>query len=190
MVHVGWVRVDATRNRRRILVAARELVATEGAGVTMEHLAERAGVAVGTLYRHFPTKADLVAAIVDQSVEAMAVMAAAAFERARAGGRAPHELESLFRQFADAFADDRAVKQAAASLGVTAHLDPFATAGDGAAARAARSVDALLDAARATGAIRADVTVADLLMLVLQLPDGAAAQRDRYVEIVLAGLRS
>lgn len=190
MVHVGWVRADATRNRRAIVAAARELIAARGAAVTMEQLAQQAGVAVGTLYRHFPTKADLVAAIVEESVEAMAVMAEAALERSRSGSSAVDELQSLFRQFAAAFTADRAVKQAAAGLGVTANLDPFAAGVDSAAARAGRSVGALLDAARATGAVRADVTVADLLMLVLQLPDGAPALRDRYVEIVLAGLRA
>lgn len=190
MVHLGRVRADATRNRAQIIAAARELVATAGAAVTMEQLAERAGVAVGTLYRHFPTKTALVAAVVEESVEAIAALAAAAVERARTGGSPAAEFESLFLGVADAFAADRAVKQAALSLGVTGPTDPFADDADSAAVRAAGSVEALLTAARASGGIRADVTVGDLFMLVSQLPEGTAEQRRRYTDIVLAGLRT
>ena len=63
MLHDVRVRVDAQRNRDRILEAARSLVAETGVDATMEDIARHAGVAVGTLYRHFPAKEDLVAAI-------------------------------------------------------------------------------------------------------------------------------
>jgi AcrR family transcriptional regulator len=59
------LRADAARNRERILAAAREVFARDGREAQMEDIARRAGVGVGTLYRHFPTKTDLVAAAVD-----------------------------------------------------------------------------------------------------------------------------
>lgn len=190
MLHVGCVRADATRNRGQIITAARELVAVAGAAVTMEQLAERAGVAVGTLYRHFPTKTALLAAVVAESVESIAALAAAALARSEVSGAPSVELESLFRSVTDAFAADRAVKQAALRLGVS-EPDPFAVGDvDSPAARAGRTVGTLLEAAQAGGGTRADLTVADLFMLVSQLPDGTSEQRHRYTEIVLAGLRT
>ena len=65
-------RADAVRNRTSILEAARRLVAEQGTEVAMGEIARAAGVAVGTLYRHFPNKADLLAAVVNEYVEALA----------------------------------------------------------------------------------------------------------------------
>src|SRR5580693_1548480 len=58
------MRSDAVKNRQRILQAAEEIFATEGLSVPIDTVAERAGVGVGTLYRHFPTKEALFEAIV------------------------------------------------------------------------------------------------------------------------------
>ena len=65
-------RADAVRNRACILEAARRLVTERGTDVAMGEIARASGVAVGTLYRHFPNKADLLAAVVTQYVEAVA----------------------------------------------------------------------------------------------------------------------
>ena len=65
-------RADAVRNRTAILEAARQLVTEQGTEVAMGEIARAAGVAVGTLYRHFPNKADLLAAVVNEYVEALA----------------------------------------------------------------------------------------------------------------------
>ena len=65
-------RADAVRNRTAILEAAKQLVTEKGAEVAMGEIARVAGVAVGTLYRHFPNKADLLAAVVNEYVEALA----------------------------------------------------------------------------------------------------------------------
>jgi len=62
-------RSDARLNRARLLAAAREVLAERGAAAEMREIAERAGVAVGTLYRHFPTREALVAAIIADTLE-------------------------------------------------------------------------------------------------------------------------
>src|SRR3954452_588831 len=63
-------RADARRNRERILAAAREVFAKDGREVQMPDVARAAGVGVGTLYRHFPAKEDLVRALVCDKVQA------------------------------------------------------------------------------------------------------------------------
>lgn len=62
-------RSDARLNRKRVLAAAREVLAERGGAAEIREIAERAGVAVGTLYRHFPTREALVAAIVAETLE-------------------------------------------------------------------------------------------------------------------------
>src|SRR3954454_3860236 len=64
-------RADARRNRERILAAAREAFAEAGRDVQMPDVARAAGVGVGTLYRHFPAKEDLVRALVRDKVQAV-----------------------------------------------------------------------------------------------------------------------
>src|SRR5215216_2919656 len=66
------LRADAERNRRRVLDAARRVFAEHGLGVGVDAVAKAAGVGVGTLYRRFPTKQDLLAAVVEDGVERLA----------------------------------------------------------------------------------------------------------------------
>jgi AcrR family transcriptional regulator len=66
------LRVDAERNRQRIIAAARAAFAEHGLDVPMDEVARRAGVGVGTLYRRYPTRADLVAAAFEQKMTAYA----------------------------------------------------------------------------------------------------------------------
>src|SRR3954468_23119148 len=73
-------RADARRNRERILAAAREAFANDGREVQMPDIARGAGVGVGTLYRHFPAKEDLVRALVQDKVEAAIATAREALE--------------------------------------------------------------------------------------------------------------
>ena len=74
------LRADARRNRERILEVAREVFASEGLSVPIDTVAARAGIGVGTVYRHFPTKEALFAAIVTDRVEALGADARAALE--------------------------------------------------------------------------------------------------------------
>ena len=63
------MRADARRNRELLVAAAREVFSEQGAGASMEAIAKRAGVGVGTLYRHFPKRLDLVEAVYQTDVE-------------------------------------------------------------------------------------------------------------------------
>jgi AcrR family transcriptional regulator len=63
------MRADARRNYERLVVAAREVFAQEGGGASMEAIARQAGVGVGTLYRHFPSRIDLVEAVYRTDVD-------------------------------------------------------------------------------------------------------------------------
>ncbi len=77
------LRADAKRNRDKIVAAARDAFSEEGLDAQIEDVARRAGVGVGTVYRHFPTKDALVRAMVVDKMEAMTAMAS----RVPRGGR-------------------------------------------------------------------------------------------------------
>jgi AcrR family transcriptional regulator len=70
------LRADARRNREEILDIARQVIAAEGVDASLRDIARRAGVGIGTLYRHFPTREDLLAAIVDGGVRRLSDRAA------------------------------------------------------------------------------------------------------------------
>src|SRR5581483_1750307 len=74
------LRKDAERNRQRILDAARELFMERGLGVTLNDVAHHAGVGVGTVYRRFPDKAQLIDGLFEQRVEEIVAIAQAAME--------------------------------------------------------------------------------------------------------------
>jgi AcrR family transcriptional regulator len=181
------MRADARRNRDRILAAARDLVTETGTEATVDDIARRAGLAVGTLYRHFPAKEDLVEAVVEDSLERVAALAA---EAAAAPGPPGDALLDLFRRLAREHATDRTFKAAAGRLDPGAEI---ATAAPGSAvARSAAAVTDLLVRAQAAGEVRGDVTLADLTLLLAGVPgpEVGAAARERFVDVVAAGLRA
>ena len=188
MVHAKDMRADARRNRDRILEAARLLVAETGVDATMEDIARRAGVAVGTLYRHFPAKEDLVAAVVEDSLLQMAALSEGAMAAVHAGARPGATLTALFREVAERHATDQAFKSVSGRLDMSAEI---AEAAPGSAvARSVEAITALLERAQAAGEIRDDVTLADLALLLGSVPgaDVPAPMRARFVDIVVAGL--
>ena len=63
------MRADARRNRERLVAAAREVFAEHGSGASMEAIAKQAGVGIGTLYRHFPKRLDIVEAVYRDDIE-------------------------------------------------------------------------------------------------------------------------
>ena len=84
MTTPGQLRADAVRNGALILDATRELVRIHGPNVGMDQIAQAAGVAGGTLYRHFPTKPDLVGAVVSEFFDVVADDAEATLARVSA----------------------------------------------------------------------------------------------------------
>lgn len=188
------VRADAARNRAAILDHARRLIAERGADVTIDEIAQAAGLAVGTLYRHHPTKAHLVEAVVAESTEQIADRAEQAAAAVDHGADPGVELASLFRDIAQRSRTDRAVKQAATSLGARTPDVEAALGGSSDDTPTTRAVDAVgrvLASAQSSGAIRSDVVLADLLLIVESLPATADPDvLDRYLDIILSGLRA
>ena len=188
MLHDVRVRVDAQRNRDRILEAARALVAETGVDATMEDIARHAGVAVGTLYRHFPAKEDLVAAVVEDSLAQMASLTEGALAAVHAGAPPGPAIGQLFREIAERHATDQAFKSAAGRLDVNAEI--AAAAPGSPIARSVAAISELLQRAQIAEQIRGDLTLADLGVLLAAVPGAgvAAEQRARFVDIVIAGL--
>lgn len=178
------VRADAVRNRARIVGAARAQIAAHGVDVGMDEIASAAGVAVGTLYRHFPTKRHLVSAVVATYVEGATHDAEACVQRARSGETKPvDEVTGYLRRVADSSADHFAVKAVARGLGVDVHSDQSAEARIGAA------LAELIGLGQAAGDIRNSVTVDDLFLLMTTLPiDQPADVRHRWIDLVLPGI--
>src|SRR5258706_15367722 len=104
------VRADAVRNRERVLVAAREAFARHGLGVPIDDIARAAGVGAGTVYRHFPTKETLYAAVLTDRVASLVARA-----------RSYRDGEGLFRflaEFAEHGTGNRALAEALALSGL------------------------------------------------------------------------
>lgn len=173
------MRADAARNRAAIVAAARELIVAGGAEVGMDEIAERAGVAVGTLYRHFPAKGDLVAAIMAELGTRISTMLDDAVSRVDGGlSSAYEEIAGLLHRVVVDMADDRVLRGAAGALpaGVERH--------------ATEVFERLIGRARADGALRADVTVDDLTLLLATAPGDETAEghRERWVALMLRAL--
>ena len=180
-------RTDAVRNRQLILDATRALVSHAGPGVSMEVIAAAAGVAVGTLYRHFPTKEALLQAVVEEKIAVLVSELTAAQARVAAGGSAWAELATMFLLLGHRQAEDRAVKAAVAQTQRTAgrSLEEDEQ-------HALSLVEELVAAAHAEGTLRRDVDAADLGWLLQGLPGREVdeATRARCADVVLAGLRA
>lgn len=177
-------RADADRNRTRILEAARQVFADEGPAARMSAVARRAGVAVGTLYNHYPTKEALLGAAIADRVDEATAAARATLDRLDAGGDPWDEFAGLFRTIAAAQSEDRAFKAAAAALGVAAPYEEVA-------GELLAVVTEVLDRAKAAGVLRRDVDAQDLALLLAGIPgaDTPPDIRDRHLDIVLRGLR-
>ncbi len=175
-------RADAVRNRKKILDAAREQITLHGPEIGMDEIAAAARVAVGTLYRHFPTKTDLVAAVIAEYVDDVAEHAQGALARAREGARPVNEIAEFLQYVVEASATDRAVKAAAQDLGAA----PTNKAGED---RATAALAELIRAGQDDGDIHPDVTVEDLYLLFTSAPsDREPTVRARWLTLVLRGL--
>ena len=176
------LRSDARRNREHVLDVARRAFETEGLGVPIDEIARRAGLGIGTLYRHFPTKQHLVAAIVDDRMHRLADEAVAL-----AGERDPGK---AFFTFLDRLAAELARKR---DLGEAITSIDMRALTETARARLKDGMARLLRRAQAARTIRADVRIDDVIALVAAtLPTVDRPQRatTRMLAIVCDGLRA
>ena len=180
------MRADAVKNRQRILDAAEAIFATEGLSVPIDTVAERAGVGVGTLYRHFPTKEALFQAIVTARLEYLLNAA-----RARAGS--PEPGDALF-SFLSEFAQQASAKHDLFDALSSAGIDIKSSCAE-MVEEMKRSIDVLVQRAVAAKRVRADVTTDEMIGLVVGVCQGGghAGYDDvtvqRMVQIVCDGLR-
>ncbi len=179
------LRRDAERNRQRILDAARELFAEHGLGVTLNDIAHHAGVGVGTVYRRFPDKAQLIEELFEQRLEDLVGLASAALDEPDAW----HGLKTFLRRALELQANDRGVKDL-----ITASTDGL----DRVAKIRSRLLPIgleLVSRAREAGQIRTDIAAQDLPVIQLMLSTLIDASRDvspdlwrRYLGIITRGL--
>ncbi len=159
------LRADAERNRRRLLDAAQALFRERGLEVGVAEIAQRAGVGRGTLFRNFPTKQDLIAAIV---IERMAEAA----EESRQLLDAPDAGEALF-----GFLEEMVGRQQLDRCLFDAVADTFLANQEIRAAHAeiVGAIEELLTRAKEAGAVRSDVGAMDVLMLLKGVFEAASA---------------
>jgi AcrR family transcriptional regulator len=180
-------RADALRNRAKVLDAARRQLAEHGLETQIEEIARDAGVGVGTVYRHFPTKEALLEALAEDKFQGLATAARAALE-----------VEDPWQGFVDlmtygarTISDDRGLSQA-----MDQRPDICGAAAEDAGLRELTAE--LVERAQKAGALRADITADDIPSLICGLgravragAEGAPSMSwERYLDIILAGLRA
>ena len=174
-------RADARRNYEKLVSAAREAFAEDGTTASLEDIARRAHVGIGTLYRHFPTRQHLLEAVYLDEVEAICRSAAdlADLEPWDA-------LVTWLRQFVGFAATKRALAQEMLGT-IGSDAEVFRTC------RVAISSagDELLGRAQAAGAVRADASFIDIARLLggIASIDSDPEQIERILDIVIDGLR-
>ena len=179
------LRADALRNRGRILEAAEVVFASEGIEAPVDVIAEKAGVGVGTLYRHFPTKEKLCEAILIDRLRELT-------EDARTAADSPDPVGAFFG-FLEHFVSLGAAKRDLIAAVMGAGLD-FEEAAADVKDDLREAVGVLLSRAQAAGAVRADVTPAAVVSLIGATCQAAGHTDDAPVMdllgIVCDGLRA
>ncbi|GAA1253847.1 TetR/AcrR family transcriptional regulator [Pseudonocardia aurantiaca] len=174
-------RADAAENRARIIQAARAVIASSDE-LRLNAIAKQAGVGQGTLYRHFPTREDLLAEVYRQDVDELVAAAPALL--------AEHEPVAALARWFDQVADYARVKRgvfAAVEVAVWKDLSAHSLGPIGDA------LTTLLDAGKADGTIRPDVDARDVILLIGYLSRLGEAEWDararHLLDVVLDGLR-
>ena len=178
-------RADSARNRQALIDAAKAAFAEVGLNVSLEEIARGAGVGIGTLYRHFPTREAVVEAVYRRAVEQLAEAAPQLLEASPAADA----LHKWMHLFIDYIATKRLI---APSLGAAAgRTSPlYATSAE----LITRAITTLVKRAVASGEVRKDIDPADLLRAMVGVsygnPDaGWQASARRLIDILMDGLR-
>lgn len=178
-------RMDAQRNRERIVEVAKEAFARSGAGTSLDDMAKQAGVGAGTLYRHFPTRDALLEAVYRTEVEKLA-----AAERKLAQDLSPIEaLRAWMLLFVDYIATKQIIAPALNTL-VGGPSKVYEASG----AQITGAIRALVERAIESGDIRRDLDPLDLLRALIGVsnvacgPDWQQSAR-RLVDILITGSR-
>jgi AcrR family transcriptional regulator len=177
------MRADARRNYERLLDAARKVFADQGGGASMEAIAKQAGVGVGTLYRHFPKRIDVVEAVYRDDVDALVGSA----EHGLADLDAWTALAGWLRAYVDyARAKRTFLNELHEAFEKNPDLKSISRE------RIADACDRVLTRAQEAGVARTDIDGADLMQLVSQMctsPTLTPDQGERLLAVILDGLR-
>jgi AcrR family transcriptional regulator len=179
-------RADAQRNRDKLLAAARAAFAEEGVDAPLDSIAKRAGVGNATLYRHFPTRDDLLLAVfMDRVIENATFL-----ERARQTEDPWAGFTQYIQETCRALAADRGMADVMAIGYPTPELHTLH-------ARASKARIDLIERAKASGQLRADATPEDVVLLLLAVAGiiqhtgtAAPAATERYLSFALDGFRA
>jgi AcrR family transcriptional regulator len=178
-------RADAARNRERLILAAKEGFAEVGADVSLEEIARRAGVGIGTLYRHFPTRDAVVEAVYRREVLQLAEAARVLLATLPPG----EALHQWMRLYVDYIAAKKVIAPALGAL-TTGASELFAMSGE----QIGEALSLLVRNAAAAGAIRAQTDVTDLRRALIGFTYGSTspdwqASALRLIDILMDGLR-
>src|SRR6267154_45370 len=181
------LRADARRNRERILQSARAAFAETGADAQIDDVARHAGVGVGTVYRHFPTKQALLTELVRQTFRLFTGRAREALE---AGGEPFALIEGLLRRIAETAAGDAGVRYALASSDAQAARSEAQAEQDELIAVIAE----LTGRARRAGTIRPGIEATDIAMLICGVVSAMGPRPGfdwrRHLDLVIDTLRA
>jgi AcrR family transcriptional regulator len=175
-------RADARRNYEKVLAAAREAFAEGGESTALEEIARRAGVGIGTLYRHFPNRQALLEALYVGEVEEMCRSATALDT-----GDPWEALIGWFESFTSYIATKRAL---AAEL--QNYLDQDAQLFQVCRTSLFEAGEPLLKRAQEAGVVRGDVSIGEVIQMVVsigKMPTGDPKQNEHMLRVALDGLR-
>ena len=179
------LRADAQRNRDRLLDAAVRAFSQDGPDVTLDAIAKDAGVGIGTLYRHFPTRAALVEATYRNELARLCDAAADLLQT-----MPPDEATRIWMdRFVDYMTTKRGMADALRAV-IASGGNPYAQSRD----RLTAAITTLLHAGAAAGTVRSDIEPGDVLASLsgISLAAGEPAQRDqarRLLDLLMDGLR-
>ncbi|WP_338735677.1 helix-turn-helix domain-containing protein [Asticcacaulis sp. DW145] len=156
MTHEAPLRADAQRNRERILAAAEEVFVEQGANIALEEVAKRAGVGIGTLYRRFPTREELLAAAYSARFEAFAETSLS-----RDGKLDPLTALRLYLE--------ELVQHSSVYRGLAASLGTVLAVGTPGCVATSNEGVRLLDRGQKAGVVRSDISFDDIVCVVMAI---------------------